>query len=126
MALVLRRNLLSGLVTAGTLPALARSQPQQTPTTAGGVFLERSASGQPHKGKVLLALQAHADDIALEASGTVAKLIEEGYTGYLVRATNDDMGDAPGLGTMGTIGECALGNEQDNARIADILGCKGH
>ena len=36
------------------------------------------------------------------AAGTVAKLIEEGYTGYLVRATNDDMGDAPGLGTPGT------------------------
>ena len=30
--------------------------------------------------------------------------IMEGYTGYLVRATNDDMGDAPGLGTPGTIG----------------------
>jgi LmbE family N-acetylglucosaminyl deacetylase len=126
MALVLRRNLLSGLVTAGTLPALARSQPQQTPMTAGGVFLERPASGQPHKGKALLALQAHADDIALEASGTVAKLIEEGYTGYLVRATNDDMGDAPGLGTMGTIGENVLGNERDNARIAELLGCKRH
>jgi LmbE family N-acetylglucosaminyl deacetylase len=75
---------------------------------------------------VLLALQAHSDDIPLSASGTVAKLIEEGYTGYLVRATNDDMGDAPGLGTMGTIGENVLGNERDNARIAEILGCKGH
>jgi LmbE family N-acetylglucosaminyl deacetylase len=34
--------------------------------------------GQPHAGKVLLAVQAHSDDIALSASGTVAKLIEEG------------------------------------------------
>jgi LmbE family N-acetylglucosaminyl deacetylase len=126
MALVLRRNLLSGLVTAGALPGLPRSQQQQPPTTAGGVVLERPATGQPHKGKVLLALQAHSDDIPLEASGTVAKLIEEGYTGYLVRATNDDMGDAPGLGTMGTIGENVLGNERDNARIAEILGCKSH
>ena len=125
MALVLRRNLLSGLVTAGSLPALARSQPQQ-PQTTGGVFLERPATGQPHKGKVLLALQAHSDDIPLSAAGTVAKLIEEGYTGYLVRATNDDMGDAPGLGTMGTIGDNVLGNERDNARIAEILGCKRH
>jgi len=62
-------------------------------------LLERSLTGRPHKGKVLLALQAHSDDIPLMASGTVAKLIEEGYTGYLVRATNDDMGDATGLGT---------------------------
>jgi len=65
------------------------------------VVLERSMPGQPHKGKVLLALQAHSDDVPLMASGTVAKLIEEGYTGYLVRATNDDMGDAVGLGTPG-------------------------
>jgi len=125
MAPVKRRNLLRGLVSAGALPALARSQPQQ-PQTASGVFLERPATGQPHKGKVLLALQAHSDDIPLSASGTVAKLIEEGYTGYLVRASNDDMGDASGLGTMGTIGENVLGNERDNARIAEVLGCKRH
>ena len=57
------------------------------------MVLERSNPGQPHKGKVLLALQAHSDDIPLSAAGTVAKLIEEGYTGSLVRASNDDMGD---------------------------------
>jgi LmbE family N-acetylglucosaminyl deacetylase len=125
MAVVLRRNLLSGLVTAGALPGLPGFQ-QPPPAPGGGVFLEGPATGQPHKGKVLLAVQAHSDDIALEASGTVAKLIEEGYTGYLVRATNDDMGDARGLGTMGTIGENVLGNERDNARIAEILSCKGH
>lgn len=82
--------------------------------------------GQPHKGKVLLAVQAHSDDIPLSASGAVAKLIEEGYSGYLLRATNDDMGDAPGLGTPGTIGEHVLRNERDNAEVARILGCKGH
>ena len=87
-----------------------------SPSRPSAVVLERSNQGQPHKGKVLLALQAHSDDIPLSAAGTVAKLIEEGYTGYLVRATNDDMGDAPGLGTPGTIGEHVLGNERDNAR----------
>jgi len=121
---MLRRNLLSGFVAAGTLSSLPGPEPQ--PVTAGGVFLERPLAGQPHQGKVLLALQAHSDDIALEASGTVAKLIEEGYTGYLVRATNDDMGDSPGLGTVGTIGENVLGNERDTARIAEILGCRRH
>src|SRR6185437_6631029 len=90
----------------------------------GAIFLERPATGQPHKGKVLLALQAHSDDIPLMAAGTVAKLIEEGYTGYLVRASNDDMGDAPGLGTPGTISENALRNEQDNEELARVLGCK--
>ena len=121
---MLRRNLLSGFVAAGTLSSLPGAE--QQPVTAGGVFLERPLAGQPHQGKVLLALQAHSDDIALEASGTVAKLIEEGYTGYLVRATNDDMGDSPGLGTVGTIGENVLGNERDTARIAEILGCRRH
>ena len=58
------------------------------------------------------------------AAGTVAKLIEEGYTGYLVRATNDDMGDELGLGTAGTIGENVLGNERDNEEVARVLGCK--
>jgi LmbE family N-acetylglucosaminyl deacetylase len=104
---------------------LARGQLRQ-PTNAASVVLEGPLAGQPHKGKVLLALQAHSDDIPLMASGTVAKLIEEGYTGYLVRATNDDMGDALGLGTPGTVAQNALGNERDNTEVARILGCKSH
>ncbi len=104
---------------------MARSQAQRA-QTASEVFLERSLPGQPHKGKVLLALQAHSDDIPIEAAGTVAKLIEEGYTGYLVRATNDDMGDSPGLGTPGSVGENVLGNERDTAEVARVLGCRGH
>ncbi len=106
--------------------AMAQWARAQQQTAAGGPVLERAAEGRPHQGKVLLALQAHSDDIPLSAAGTVAKLIEEGYTGYLVRATNDDMGDSPGLGTPGTIAENALGNERDNDNIARILGCKGH
>lgn len=86
--------------------------------------MERAAEGTPHKGKVLLAVQAHSDDIPLFAAGTVAKLVREGYTGYLLRATNDDMGDAPGLGTPGTIGDHVLGNERDNAEVARVLGLK--
>ncbi len=112
---------MAGGAAAQLASRLVTAQPQDS---AKSVFLERPASGQPHKGKVLLALQAHSDDIPLLAAGTVAKLIEEGYTGYLVRATNDDMGDAPGLGTAGTIGEDALRNEQDNEEIARVLGCK--
>ena len=83
---MLRRNFCGSLVAAGAISRLARSQqpqPQpQQPQTGSGVVLERSNPGQPHKGKVLLALQAHSDDIPLSAAGTVAKLIEEGYTGY--------------------------------------------
>jgi LmbE family N-acetylglucosaminyl deacetylase len=117
---MLRRNFCTSLLAAGALGRLSQAQQQQGP------FLERSLSGRPHNGKVLLAVQAHSDDIPLSASGTVAKLIEEGYTGYLIRATNDDMGDAVGLGTPGTIGDHVLGNERDNAEVARVLGCKAH
>jgi LmbE family N-acetylglucosaminyl deacetylase len=115
-----RRTFCGSLLAAGAAARVARSQQAQP---SGPVF-ERANPNQPHKGKVLLALQAHSDDIPLSASGTVAKLIEEGYTGYLVRASNDDMGDAPGLGTPGTIGEHVLGNERDTNEAARVLGCK--
>ena len=118
---MLRRNFWGNLIAAGVVSRLAHSQQQQP--AAGRAILEGPIAGLPHKGKVLLALQAHSDDIPLFAAGTVAKLIEEGYTGYLVRATNDDMGDAPGLGTPGTVGEHVLGNERDNAEVARVLGC---
>ena len=107
-------------------PLLAQTVPPGAPAPPAAPVIERPVPNQPHKGKVLLAIQAHSDDIPLSAAGTVAKLIEEGYTGYLIRATNDDMGDAPGLGTPGTIGEHVLGNERDNAEVARILGCKGN
>jgi LmbE family N-acetylglucosaminyl deacetylase len=117
---MLRRQFFTTLVASAAAAQLAR--PQNVPPA--GIFLERAATGAPHKGKVLLAVQAHSDDIPLSAAGTVAKLVQEGYTGYLVRATNDDMGDAPGLGTPGTIGEHVLGNERDNAKLVSILGLK--
>jgi LmbE family N-acetylglucosaminyl deacetylase len=107
--------------TALTRLQASRTQAQETP---GGVFLEQAAAGTPHAGKVLLAVQAHSDDVPLMAAGTVAKLVKEGYSGYLVRATNDDMGDAPGLGTPGTVGDHVLGNERDNDKVARVLGLK--
>jgi LmbE family N-acetylglucosaminyl deacetylase len=110
---MLRRHFFTGLAAAA---AVSAQQPEPV--------LERPVSGRPHEGKVLLAVQAHSDDIPLSAAGTVAKLVEEGYTGYLVRASNDDMGDAPGLGTPGSIGDHVLGNERDNAKLVSILGLK--
>jgi len=83
------------------------------------VFIERVSEGQPHKGKVLAVIQPHCDDIPIFAAGTVAKLIYEGYTGYLIRTTNDD---AAGAGP--TMGERVLNNEKDNAEVAKVLGLK--
>lgn len=87
-------------------------------TRMGQIVLERAASGKPHAGKVLAAIQPHADDVPLFAGGTVAKLIREGYTGYLIRVTNDEMTGG------GTRGEGVLHNEQDNDAVAKALGLK--
>jgi LmbE family N-acetylglucosaminyl deacetylase len=114
-----RRDFLGTMLAGAAYFPLVRARAQESART---VFLERAAAGTPHKGKVLLAVQAHSDDIPLSAAGTVAKLVKEGYTGYLVRATNDDMGDAPGLGTPGTVGQNVLGNERDNDEVARVLG----
>jgi LmbE family N-acetylglucosaminyl deacetylase len=73
------------------------------------VVIERPVPGKPHKGKVLLAIQPHSDDITLYAAGTVAKLMDEGYTGYLLRTTDDSSGDYEG-------------NKKDNEAIARFFG----
>jgi LmbE family N-acetylglucosaminyl deacetylase len=118
-----RRDFLVTLLASTALVQARRAESGQQEAPRD-VFFERPAEGTPHMGKVLLAVQAHSDDIPLSAAGTVAKLVKEGYTGYLVRATNDDMGDAPGLGTPGSIGDHVLGNERDNGEVARVLGLK--
>jgi len=93
-----------------------RKQPALDFTQRGRVIVERAVAGRPHAGQVLAAIQPHVDDIPIFAGGTVAKLIEEGYTGYLIRTTNDEMAGA------GTTGEVVLHNERDNDAVAKALG----
>ena len=82
------------------------------------VVIERISDDKPHKGKVLAVIQPHCDDIPIHAAGTVAKLIYEGYTGYMIRTSNDEAaGD-------GTTGERILNNERDNNAVAKVLGLK--
>ena len=83
------------------------------------VYIERPQSGRPHEGKVLAAIQPHCDDIPIFAGGTVAKLIHEGYTGYMIRTSNDD---AAGAGA--TIGEVILNNELATRATSKVLGLK--
>ncbi len=101
-------------------PALAAQSPTQNDpvefTTHGGLVIERPVTGKPHAGKVLAAIQPHSDDIPIFAAGTVAKLLNEGYTGYLIRVTNDDMAGP------GSIGDTVLANEVDNNAVARVLG----
>ncbi len=78
------------------------------------VKIERPVKGKPHKGKVLLAIQPHSDDIPLSAGGLVAKLLDEGYTGYLCSVSDDARG----------AGEYKQ-HRIDNQNIADFYGMKG-
>jgi len=81
------------------------------------VILERDQPGQPHKGKVLAAIQPHADDIPLFSAGLILKLIKEGYTGVLIRITN-----AESAGRGKTIGEVIYKNEIEHFELARRLG----
>ncbi|MCZ2151571.1 MAG: PIG-L family deacetylase [Bryobacterales bacterium] len=85
-------------------------------TYADDLLIERNRPGKPHQGKVLAAVQAHSDDIPLYAGGLVAKLIDEGYTGYLIRMSNDE---AAGR----TLGYGVAQNEIDNQEVGKALGC---
>ena len=82
-----------------------------------GIEIERPSPGRPHAGRVLAAVQAHADDIPLFCGGTVAKLVDEGYTAYLIQTTNDDK-----CGPTPSVGETILANEREVADLARVLG----
>jgi LmbE family N-acetylglucosaminyl deacetylase len=82
------------------------------------IIVEKDQTGQPHRGKVFAAIHAHLDDVPYYAGGLCAKLISEGYTGYLIRTTNDEK-----CGGQSTA-ENILSNEQEHAKVAAALGFK--
>ena len=96
----------------------AAAMVDQVPFADTEIVIESHVAGQPHAGKVVAAIQPHADDLPLFAGGLVLKLIQEGYTGYLIRTTNDDH-TGPG-----SVGEGVLANERDNFAIAKAFGMK--
>jgi LmbE family N-acetylglucosaminyl deacetylase len=117
-----RRSFLGGALGGGLLagPAAALPQvPEHNRTALGEVFIERDQPNRPHAGKVLAAIQPHCDDIPIFAGGAVLKLIAEGYSGYLIRTSNDEM-----AGSGATTGEVVLNNERDTFEVARRLGLK--
>ena len=80
------------------------------------VSIEARKGGEPHRGKVLAAVQAHADDIPFFCAGTIAKLVGEGYTAHLLQTTNDEK-----CGPTTSIGKTVLGNEKDVQALAEAL-----
>lgn len=105
---------------AGALGLFGASQlSDQSPVTAGDVFVERAETGEPHKGKVLALITPHLDDGPFFACGTVAKLLKEGYTGYFIRTSNDEK-DSYDL----TMGETVLANERDTGAFLKASGLR--
>lgn len=107
--------------TGGARAGIGDDRNQREAALAAGaaqeqVVVERDQPGKPHKGKVFAAIQAHLDDIPRRAAGLCAKLIGEGYTGYLIRTSNDEK---CGYGSSGLN---ILTNEQDNLRMAKAVG----
>jgi LmbE family N-acetylglucosaminyl deacetylase len=82
------------------------------------VVVEKDQPGQPYKGKVFVAVHAHLRDVPYYAGGLCAKLISEGYTGYIVRTTNDEKSGGH------TIAQNILSNEQEHLKMAAALGFK--
>ncbi len=73
----------------------------------------------PHTGKVFAAVHAHLDDIPYYCGGTLAKLVQEGAAGYIIRTTNDEKcgGGSPALNIKS--------NEAEHQRMATALGVSG-
>ncbi len=106
------KSALGGMFIGGSAAAVP-AQVRAATIAPEHVTVERAMSGKPHTGKVLAVV---VDDSALLCAGTCVKMVNEGYTTYLIRTTNNDM-----VGT-GSYGENVLKNEQENANIDEILG----
>jgi LmbE family N-acetylglucosaminyl deacetylase len=110
---VIRRHFLEALMAAGGAGA------QASGARAEEIIVERPVSGTPHQGKVLALITPHLDDGPIFASGAIAKLLREGYTGYFIRTSNDEK-DSFDL----SLGETVLANERDTQLMVQTLGLK--
>lgn len=120
-----RRAFLGGSLAGGALiggaarlagPPAAEASQSNHMWFSENMLIERDAPDKPYKGRVLAAIQPHADDIPIFAGGLVAKLIAEGYKGYLINVTNDDHAGP------GTVGDTCVANEVDWREVAKTLG----
>ena len=118
-----RRQFIGQSITAGALGSAGLTAAGAQAASPTGekvdVVIERAQPGKPHQGKVLASVAPHSDDHSIMAGGTIAKLIDEGYTGYLIRTSNDEM-DSYDL----SLGQTVAANEADNQAMAKALGIK--
>lgn len=107
-----RRRFLTSTLAA---PAALAQSPQTR--SASDIVIERAVAGKPHAGKVLALIEPHLDDGPIFAGGTIAKLLNEGYTGVLIRTSNDEK-DSLDL----TLGETVRANERDSREFLKTMG----
>ncbi len=113
---MIRRDFIASALAGAPLAAQAGAQPPQE-----DIIIERAQSGTPQAGKVLALITPHLDDGPIFASGTIAKLLREGYTGYFIRTSNDEKDSY-----HESLGETVLANERDTANMLAALGLKRH
>ncbi len=77
------------------------------------------AEAKPYDGRTMVVITAHADDFTIFAGGTIAKMIDDGYTAHLVRVTNDEK-DSYDL----SLGETSHRNTVEMRAAADVIGIK--
>ncbi|MCE5250174.1 PIG-L family deacetylase [bacterium] len=111
-----RKTLLGGALAGAGFSAFQPGIAEASRSDIGEIIVEKDTPGQPHKGKVFAALHAHLDDIPYYCSGTVAKLISEGYTGYIIRTSNDEKCGG------GTTARNIKSNEEEHFKMAKGLG----
>ncbi len=99
--------------------ATSNSKKGLIPSDVTEVVVEPWVVGRPSKGKVFAAIFPHSDDFSLFAAGTMLKMIREGYTGYFIRVSNDEM-DSYDL----SIGETICRIEQETRVVAELLGIR--
>jgi LmbE family N-acetylglucosaminyl deacetylase len=96
----------------------ARAQSSVQLDAHEGLVIERPRPGKPRAGQVVAAIQPHSDDIPIFAGGTLAKLIDEGASAFLIRVTNDDMAGP------GNYAETVSANLRDHDAVAGVFGVK--
>ncbi len=96
-----------------------KRRPSDDVTATGPIVVERAATDKPHTGKILATIAPHSDDHSIMCGGTIAKLIDEGYIGYLIRTSNDER-DSYDL----TLGQTIAANESETETMAKTLGIK--
>src|SRR5947209_18623139 len=83
-------------------------------TGSSKIAVEKDQPGQPHRGKVFVAVHARLDDVPYLAGGLCAKLMKEGYTGFIVRTGNDEKYGGR------TIAVNIPNNEQEHAKMVAV------